>query len=39
MIIGEDEIKKNKIKLKNMASGKEEILSVEEIIGRVKNEA
>lgn len=36
VIIGEDELKKNKVKLKDMKSGKEELLSLDNIIKRLK---
>ena len=35
IIIGEDELKKNKVKLKDMKSGKEELLSVNEVIKKL----
>lgn len=38
IFIGEDEVKKNKLKIRNMESGKEELLSVSEIIKKLKNE-
>lgn len=37
IIIGEDELKKNKVKLKDMKSGREEMLSIENVIKRIKN--
>jgi len=36
VIIGEDELKKNKVKLKDMKSGKEELLSVDDIVKKIK---
>ncbi|MBN1502523.1 histidine--tRNA ligase [Candidatus Woesearchaeota archaeon] len=36
IFIGEDELKKEKVKLRNMKTGKEEMLSVEEIVERLK---
>ncbi|MBI2105242.1 histidine--tRNA ligase [Candidatus Woesearchaeota archaeon] len=36
VIIGEDELKKNKIKLKDMKSGKEEMLSVKDVVKKFK---
>ncbi len=36
VIIGEDELKKNKVKLKDMKSGKEELLSVETVVKKIK---
>ncbi len=39
VIIGEDELKKNKVKLKDMKSGKEEMLSVENVVKKIKLEA
>lgn len=38
IFIGEDEIKKKKFKLRDMKSGEEEMLSVSEIIRKIKNE-
>ena len=36
VISGEDELRKNKIKLKDMKSGKEEMLSIEAVVKRLK---
>ncbi|MBI2565232.1 histidine--tRNA ligase [Candidatus Woesearchaeota archaeon] len=36
IIVGEDELKKNKVKLKDMKTGKEEYLSVEDVINKLK---
>ena len=36
LLIGEDELKKKKVKLKDMDSGKEEMLSVKDVVKRVK---
>ena len=36
LLIGEDELKKKKVKLKDMNSGKEEMLSVKDVVKRVK---
>src|SRR3989344_2187941 len=38
IIIGEDELKKNKVKLKDMKSGKEKLLSVNEVIKKLKGD-
>ncbi len=38
IMLGEDEVKKKKVKLKNMKSGKEELLSIKEIVKELKNE-
>ena len=38
VIIGEDELKKNKVKLKDMKSGKEELLSVDDVVKKIKLE-
>ena len=39
LFIGEDELKQNKIKLKNMETGKENLLSLKEVIGFLKKES
>ncbi|MBN2422166.1 histidine--tRNA ligase [Candidatus Woesearchaeota archaeon] len=36
LFIGEDELKQNKVKLKDMKSGKEELLSVDQVIDKLK---
>lgn len=36
IFVGEDEIKKKKFKLKNMATGKEEFLSIKEVISKLR---
>lgn len=36
IIVGEDELKKKKVKLKDMNSGKEELLSVKDVVKRVR---
>ncbi len=38
IFIGDDELKKQKVKLRNMVSGKEELLSVEECIKAIENQ-
>jgi histidyl-tRNA synthetase len=35
VIIGEQELKQNKIKLRNMKSGNEELLSVKEVVDKL----
>lgn len=35
IIVGEDELKKKKVKLKNMQSGKEEMLSVKDVVKKI----
>jgi histidyl-tRNA synthetase len=37
VIIGPDEIKKNKVTLKNMKTGKQEVLEINEVIKKLKN--
>ena len=36
IVIGEDEIKNNKVTLKNMVSGEQETISLEEVIQKLK---
>ena len=38
LIIGEDELEKNKVKLKDMKSGKEKLLSVNDVIKKLKGD-
>ena len=37
IFVGEDEVKKNKFKLRDMKSGKEELLSINEIIKKLRD--
>jgi histidyl-tRNA synthetase len=37
IIVGEQELKQSKVKLRDMKSGKEELLSMSEVISRIKS--
>jgi len=37
VILGEEEISKNKLKLKNMSTGKEQLVSLDSAIEKIKN--
>jgi len=36
LFVGEDELKQNKVKLRDMKTGKESLISVEEVVGKLK---